>query len=70
MADQDNQNNANTVPMKMKSKLSDVKLPVLRQDNYVEWKIKITSLLKAKELFTFVESPPTKEERAEPELIK
>ena len=55
--------NAVTVPARVTSKISDIKLPVLRPDNYVEWKIKITSLLKAKDLFTFVEMAPTDEEK-------
>lgn len=35
----------------MSKKLSEVTVPILRQDNYVEWKIKITSALKARNLW-------------------
>lgn len=45
----------------MKSKMSDVKLPVLRADNYSEWKIKITSLLKAKDLYDLCSEKPNEE---------
>lgn len=40
-----------------KGKISEVKLPVLTTENYAEWKIKVTSLLKAKELYFLVEEP-------------
>lgn len=46
----------------VRSKISDIKIPILKPDNYSEWKIKITSLLKAKELYAFVESKPEQEE--------
>lgn len=55
-------------PSIVKSKISDIKLPVLKPENFAEWKIKITSLLKAKGLYTFVESAPSDEEKAEPEF--
>jgi len=43
--------------MATKSKLTDIKLPILKPENYTEWKIKITSLLKAKELYEVVQVP-------------
>lgn len=46
----------------MKSNISENRLPILKHENYSEWKIKITSLLKAKELFGIVESAPSKVE--------
>lgn len=39
-------------------KISDIKLPILKPENYTEWKIKVTSLLKSRELFDLVEKDP------------
>lgn len=49
--------------MEQKSRISEIKLPVLKPENYAEWKIKITSLLKAKGLFFLVEKPVTLTEK-------
>lgn len=55
---------------RVRSKISDIKLPILKPENYQEWKIKITSLLKAKELYEFIESEPTTEELAEEKFTR
>lgn len=47
--------------MASKLKISDIKLPVLKPENYTEWKIKITSLLKSRELYDYVEHDPDDE---------
>ena len=47
------------------NKISEVKLPILRPENYAEWKIKITSLLKAKGLYFLVEKAPSTAEKLE-----
>lgn len=44
------------------SKISEIKLPVLKTDNYAEWKIKITSLLKSKELYAICSDKPTSDQ--------
>ena len=55
---------------KMRSKISDIKIPILKPNNYVEWKIKITSLLKAKELYPLIESAPTDVETLEEKYLQ
>ena len=49
--------------MASRPKVSDVKLPILKSENYAEWKIKMTSLLKARELYHMITGPPTKEDQ-------
>lgn len=53
-----------------KSKLSETKIPILQAENFVEWKIKITSLLKARGLYFLVEKAATEVERKEAEYDK
>jgi hypothetical protein len=53
------------VSSSLRPKISDIKLPILKPECYSEWKIKITSLLKAKELYDLVENEPTPEDVSE-----
>lgn len=53
-----------------KVKIGDAKLPVLQPENFTEWKIKITSLLKAKGLYFLVEKTATDHEKQDKEYDK